>query len=104
MKYLFILMLVLVPLANADVDIAIDTTTENEKRYLIKIVNELAHLQELTQKAKRAADPNARISLDYIALENDLREMRRALEAHVTAPSRSPRKLTQLELTVGSYQ
>jgi RAQPRD family integrative conjugative element protein len=91
------------PVANA-IEATVDTTTENEKRYLIKIANELAYLQELTRKAKQSADPHARITLDYVALEHDLQEMRWALESHVNAPSRTPRQVTQLELTAGDYQ
>jgi RAQPRD family integrative conjugative element protein len=100
MKLIFILLLVLSPLVSANVD----TATESEKKYLIKIANELAYLQELTRKAKKTADPEARITLDYVALENDLAEIRRALEAHVTAPSRTPRRITSLELAIGNYQ
>jgi RAQPRD family integrative conjugative element protein len=91
------------PVANA-IETTVDTTTENEKRYLIKIANELAYLQELTRKAKQSADPHARISLDYVALEQDLQEIRRALETHITAPSRTPRQVNPLDLSVGDYQ
>lgn len=77
---------------------ATDAATEEEARYLIKIANELNHLIELAKKSKTHADPDARISLDYVALENDLTEIQRALEQHVKRPSRSPRRLRALEL------
>lgn len=93
-----------ITLITAQPVLAVDTTTETEKRYLIKIANELAYLQALTEKAKKVADLNARITLDYVALEHDLREIRRALEMHVNAPSRSPRKSEQLQLTLGDYE
>lgn len=75
-----------------------DTTTEDEKRYLIKIAQELKHLDVLAAKAADKADPDARVTLDYVALRKDLREMQRALEAHITSPSRSPRKIESLTL------
>lgn len=75
-----------------------DAATEAEKRYLIKIAQELAHLEALAQKAADSADPDARITLDYVALRNDLQEIKRALETHVSKPSRTPRNLRALEL------
>ncbi|QEY16067.1 hypothetical protein D0C16_08770 [Cellvibrio sp. KY-GH-1] len=74
----------------------VDTTTEAEKRYLIKVAQELKHLDELAAKAASNADPDARVTLDYVALRNDLQEMRRALEAHLQKPSRSPRRIDEL--------
>lgn len=74
----------------------VDTTTEAEKRYLIKVAQELKHLDELASKAANNADPDARVTLDYVALRNDLQEMRRALEAHLQKPSRSPRRIDEL--------
>ncbi len=79
----------------------VDTTTEAERRYLIKVANELAQLEVLAKKAESNADPDARVTLDYVALKNDLAEMRRALESHLHAPSRSPRKLEPLHFTSG---
>lgn len=75
-----------------------DAVTEEEKRYLIKITQELKHLDELAAKASYKADPDARVTLDYVALRNDLQEMQRALDAHINNPSRSPRKLNALSL------
>lgn len=75
-----------------------DAATEEEKRYLIKISQELAHLDELATKAANKADPDARITLDYVALRRDLQEIKRALEAHIKQPSRTPRNLVALEL------
>lgn len=75
----------------------IDTTTESERRHLIKIAHEIAHLEQLVQKAEFYADPDARVTLDYVALKMDLAEMRRALETHLEKPSRSPRKVDGLQ-------
>lgn len=75
----------------------VDTTTEAERRYLIKVANEIKHLEFLADKAAAAADPDARVTLDYVALRHDLAEMRRALEAHIDSPSRSPRKIDSLQ-------
>jgi RAQPRD family integrative conjugative element protein len=75
-----------------------DAATEAEKRYLIKIAQELTHLETLAQKAADNADPDARVTLDYVALRNDLQEIKRALETHVSKPSRTPRNLRDLEL------
>lgn len=99
MKHIFLSLLLLAMPA-----MAVDTTTEDEERYLIKISQELAHINELANKAKQSADPNARVSLDYVALIHDLNEIKRALDAHITAPSRSPRKIQSLQLSVGEYQ
>lgn len=76
----------------------VDTTTEAEKRYLIKIAEELSQLDKLAQQASENADPDARVNFDYVALRNDLQEIRRALEGHIQKPSRSPRKISDLEL------
>jgi RAQPRD family integrative conjugative element protein len=97
-KYVFVLMALLSQYASADVD----TTTESERRYLIKVANEIAHLEQLTQKAEAYADPDARVTLDYVALKRDLAEMRRALESHLRKPSRSPRKLEPLQFSTGA--
>lgn len=96
MKYLYGLVagLLISAVCLADVD----TTTEAEKRYLIKITEELKQLDELAQKASENADPEARVNLDYVALRSDLQEIRRALESHLQKPSRSPRKITDLAL------
>lgn len=75
-----------------------DATTEDERRYLIKIVQDIHHLDELATKAANQADPDARVTLDYVALRRDLQEIKRALESHITKPSRSPRKIKTLEL------
>lgn len=75
-----------------------DTTTEAEKRILIKIAQELSHLDDLASKASANADPAARVTLDYVALRHDLQEIKRALEAHINKPSRSPRTIKPLEL------
>jgi RAQPRD family integrative conjugative element protein len=99
MKQLFLTLLILAAPA-----MAVDTTTEDEKRYLIKISQDIAHISELANKAKQSADPDARVSLDYVALINDLNEIKRALDAHINAPSRSPRKIQSLQLSVGEYQ
>lgn len=82
----------------------VDTTTEAEKRYLIKVAQELKHLDELAAKAATNADPDARVTLDYVALRNDLQEMRRALEAHLQKPSRSPRKINELAFAGNTAQ
>lgn len=81
-----------------------DAATEEEKRYLIKISQELAHLDDLATKAANKADPDARITLDYIALRRDLQEMKRAIEAHIKQPSRSPRNLVALEFAGNNAQ
>lgn len=77
-----------------------DAATEDEKRHLIKIAQELKHLDELAVKASIKADPDARVTLDYVALRHDLQEMQRALEAHINKPSRSPRSVDALTLAV----
>ena len=81
-----------------------DAVTEDEKRYLIKIVQDLKHLDELAAKASVEADPDARVTLDYVALRHDLQEIQRALEVHITKPSRSPRKLEALTLASNHSQ
>ena len=80
--------------AHADVD----STTEAERRLLVKIANELAHLKHLAEKAAVEADPDARFVLDYVGLQNDLQAMQQAIERHITLPSRSPRRIESLEL------
>lgn len=87
----FLLMLLIVhPLPTvADVD----STTEAEKRYLIKIVEQLAEIHRLAVLAQQNADPDARVTLDYVGLQADIQDIRRALEQHVSLPSRSPRRI-----------
>lgn len=95
MKYLIAALCVMLSLntvANTD------AATETEKRYLIKIAQELAHLDELANKASSTADPDARVTLDYVALRHDLQEIKRALETHINKPLRTPRNITALEL------
>jgi RAQPRD family integrative conjugative element protein len=75
-----------------------DAATEDEKRYLIKITQELQHLDELAVKAANKADPDARITLDYVALRHDLQEIQRALVDHINNPSRTPRMVDSLTL------
>lgn len=81
----------------------IDTTTEAEKRYLIKIVEEIQHVDELAQHASENSDPNARVNLDYVALRSDLKEIKRALESHIQKPSRSPRRVTDLTFVKSNH-
>lgn len=76
----------------------VDGATEAERRYLIKIANELAHLKKISEKAAAEADPDARFTLDYVALQKDLQAMQRALENHINKPSRSPRRIMPLQL------
>ncbi len=95
MKYL-IMIIGLLSVGNSVADT--DAVTEDEKRYLIKIVQDLKHLDEMAAKASVEADPDARVTLDYVALRHDLQEMQRALETHITTPSRSPRKMDALSL------
>lgn len=97
MKYLIII-IGLLSVGNSIADTETDTVTEDEKRYLIKIVQDLKHVDEMAAKASIKADPDARVTLDYVALRHDLQEMQRALEAHINNPSRSPRKLEGLTL------
>lgn len=95
MKYIFMIIgLLCVGTSVADTD----AVTEDEKRYLIKIVQDLKHVDEMAAKASMKADPDARVTLDYVALRHDLHEMQRALETHINKPSRSPRKLERLTL------
>lgn len=75
----------------------VDSTTEAERRLLVKIANELAHLKSLAEKAAAEADPDARFVLDYVGLQNDLQAMQKSIEQHVTLPSRSPRRIDSLE-------
>lgn len=76
----------------------VDTSTEAEKRYLIKMAEELALLDELAQKASEHADPDARIGFDYVTFRQDIQVRRKALENHIQKPSRSPRKLSELSV------
>lgn len=95
MKYVILLIAVFYAGAgNAGTDAA----TEDEKRYLIKIAQELKQLEILAAKAANKADPDARVTLDYVALRHDLLEMQRALETHINRPSRTPRKIEALTL------
>ena len=89
--------LIFVALLNQYAVADVDTTTESERRYLIKVAHEIAYIEQLTQQAEAHADPDARVTLDYVALKNDLAEMRRALEAHIKKPSRSPRNIDPLQ-------
>ena len=98
-KYVFVLLAWLSQCASADVD----TTTESERRYLIKVANEIVHIEQLAQKAADSADPDARVTLDYVALKNDLAEMRRALETHLRKPSRSPRNIRALQFAPAGH-
>jgi RAQPRD family integrative conjugative element protein len=85
------LMLMSVPVL-ADVD----STTEAEKRYLMKMVEQLADIHRLSVLAQQSADPDARVTLDYVGLQADIQDIRRALEQHVSLPSRSPRRIEPL--------
>lgn len=99
-----LLMLIGVIAISQSVVADVDTTTEAEKRYLIKVAKELKHLDELATKAANNADPDARVTLDYVALRKDLQEMRRALEAHLEKPSRSPRRIDDLAFAGNAAQ
>lgn len=70
--------------------------SEIEKRYLITMTTEIENLKSLAQKAESTADKGERLQFDYAALQRDLDEMQRAIEQHVKAPSRSPRKIDSL--------
>ena len=70
--------------------------SETEKRYLIAITTEIENLKTLAQKAESTTDKNERLQFDYAALQRDLAEMQRAIEQHVKAPLRSPRKIEVL--------
>ncbi len=78
----------------------VDATTEPERQYLVRLVAQLDEMQRLASKASENADPYARVTLDYVALQKDLKEIQRAIQQHVTQPSRSPRRLPALELGV----
>lgn len=101
MKYIWFVMAMLLSLSVvADVDGA----TEEEKRYLIKIADELQRIEILVQQSAATADPNARIALDYDALARDVKTLRGALERHVKVPSRSPRRVQPLELADSHHE
>jgi RAQPRD family integrative conjugative element protein len=70
--------------------------SETEKRYLIAITTEIDNLKSLAQKAEATADKNERLQFNYSALQRDLAAMQQAVEQHVKAPSRSPRKIEAL--------
>ena len=70
--------------------------SETEKRYLIAITTEVENLKALAHKAESTTDKNDRLQFDYAALQRDLAEMQRAIEQHVKAPLRSPRKIEVL--------
>ena len=76
----------------------VDATTEPERQYLVRLVAQLDEIQRLASRAADNADPYARVTLDYVALQKDLTEIRRAIQQHVTQPERSPRRLPALEL------
>ena len=100
MKFLHIGMLFILATLSVGKSLAgTDTSTEDEKRYLISIAEKLGEIEQLAAKAQSSADPQARISLDYVALNNDIKEIRRALEQHINLPSRSPRKIDSLEFS-----
>ena len=84
--------LMMLSLSNA----VIAQESETEKRYLIAITTEIEHLKSLAQKAEATADKDGRLQFDYAALQRDLTAMQQAVEQHVKAPSRSPRKIEAL--------
>lgn len=73
-----------------------DAATETERRLLFSVATELEVLQTQLSRAQAAANPDARIQLDYETLSADLQEIRRALERHASTPSRSPRRFLPL--------
>lgn len=101
MKYIWLVVAMLLSFsALAEVDGA----TEEEKRYLIKIADELKRIEVLVQQSAAAADPKARVVLDYDALARDVKNLRSALERHVTVPSRTPRRVQPLEIAGSNHE
>ena len=96
MLFSFVILLLVMPV-RAETDAA----TEDEKRYLIEITKEIAHVRELAAKAQAASDVHARVALDYGALLSDLSDMKQSIENHINRPSRSPRIVKPLQ---GEYE
>lgn len=72
-----------------------------EREALARLVQELAALEPLIVEAAQSADPDARIRFQYDWLRQDLRSIRRGIEAHIEAPRSEPRPFPPLR---GDYR
>ena len=94
MKYLVITMLIV---ASASASAGADHMTDQERLALEKVLVYLKDAQGLVSKANSVSAIDTRFPLNYHALNTDISEIRDALERHLRAPSRSPRKIKNLQ-------
>jgi|TARA_R110000850_G_scaffold97031_5_gene202729 RAQPRD family integrative conjugative element protein len=94
MKYLVLTLLLLISGATSA---GVDHVTDQERLALEKVLVYLKDAQGLVLKANSVSAIDTRFPLNYQALNTDLAEIREALERHLRAPSRSPRKMKTLE-------
>jgi RAQPRD family integrative conjugative element protein len=72
-----------------------------ERDALGRLVHELESLEPLIVEASRAADPDARIRFQYDWLRDDLKTVRRGIQAHIDALTAEPRPIAPLR---GDYR
>ncbi|WP_339616287.1 RAQPRD family integrative conjugative element protein [uncultured Gilvimarinus sp.] len=94
MKYLVITLLLI---ASASATAGADHVTDQERLALEKVLVYLKDAQGLVSKANSVSAIDTRFPLNYHALNTDISEIRDALERHLQAPSRSPRKVKNLQ-------
>lgn len=94
MKYLALTLMIFLSAASSA---GVDHMTDQERLALEKVLVYLKDVQGLVSKASSVSAIDTRFPLNYQALNSDISEIRDALERHLRAPSRSPRKIKNLQ-------
>ncbi|WP_049722452.1 RAQPRD family integrative conjugative element protein [Gilvimarinus polysaccharolyticus] len=94
MKYLVLTLMICISATSAA---GVDHVTDQERLALEKVLVYLKDAQGLVAKANSVSAIDTRFPLNYPALSTDMSEIRDALERHLKAPSRSPRKVKHLQ-------
>jgi len=74
-----------------------NSMTEQEKRYLVQIVNEINYLKIMAEKARSHQNSGAKYKLSYGDLVDDLTTIQKSLTRHLNNPQREPRVLPPLK-------
>ena len=79
-------------------------SSEVEKDELKRVIKELKYLEADVSKISQLRRADDTEAFNYEALAQDLKAVREAVERHVAAPSRQPRKLQPLKLEYGNIR